>query len=160
MNIREATPVDLPAIVRLGSLLIRLHHASDPKRFLPATPESERQYALIGAQLAEPTVVVRVADLEGEVVGFAYAGTIDGDYTALHGPVGALYDITVDPAHRGRGIGRMLLDATLEELAARGAPRVLLSTAEWNEAGQRLFARAGFRRTMIEMMRELDSVAP
>ena len=73
---------------------------------------------------------------------------------SLRGPAGVLYDIVVDPAHRGRGIGRLLLDATLAALAARGAPRVVLSTAERNEPAQRLFARAGFRRTMIEMTRE------
>ena len=68
---------------------------------------------------------------------------------------GALYDIVVDPAHRGRGVGRLLLEATIEALRDRGAPRIVLSTAERNESAQRLFARAGFRRTMIEMTREL-----
>ena len=74
---------------------------------------------------------------------------------SLRGPAGVLHDIVVDPAHRAQGIGRMLLDATLSALDARGAPRVVLSTAERNESAQRLFARAGFRRTMIEMTREL-----
>jgi len=32
----------------------------------------------------------------------------------------------------------------------------VLSTAERNEAAQRLFASAGFRRTMVEMTRELE----
>ena len=42
---------------------------------------------------------------------------------ALRGPAGAFYDIVVDPAHRGSGIGRMLLEATLAalKLAARRA---------------------------------------
>ena len=48
----------------------------------------------------------------------------------------------------------MLLRATLETLADRGAPQVVLWTAARNEAAQRLFAAAGFRRTMIEMTRE------
>ena len=39
-------------------------------------------------------------------------------------------------------------------------PRVVLLTAERNEAAQRLFARAGFRRTMIEMTREMEGDAP
>jgi ribosomal protein S18 acetylase RimI-like enzyme len=65
-----------------------------------------------------------------------------------------LYDIVVDPAYRNRGVGRLLLDATLAALAAKGAPRVVLSTAARNEPAQRLFAHAGFRRTMIEMTRE------
>jgi ribosomal protein S18 acetylase RimI-like enzyme len=79
------------------------------------------------------------------------------DYMALRGPAGALYDIVVDPAHRRQGVGRMLLDATIEALKTRGAPRVVLSTAERNESAQRLFERAGFRRTMIEMTRELEN---
>jgi ribosomal protein S18 acetylase RimI-like enzyme len=33
---------------------------------------------------------------------------------------------------------------------------VVLSTAEQNSGAQRLFERMGFRRTMIEMTRELD----
>jgi ribosomal protein S18 acetylase RimI-like enzyme len=73
---------------------------------------------------------------------------------SLRGPAGIINDIVVDPESRGRGIGRMLLEATLEELESRGVPRVVLSTAERNEAAQRLFERAGFRRTMIEMTRE------
>ncbi len=75
---------------------------------------------------------------------------------SLRGAAGVLYDIVVDPAYRKQGVGRMLLDATLEALRARGAPRVVLSTAERNAAAQRLFDRAGFRRTMIEMTRELN----
>ena len=74
---------------------------------------------------------------------------------SLRGPAGVLYDIVVDPAHRGRGIGRMLLDATLKALESRGAPQVVLSTAEKNAVAQRLFEHAGFRRTMVEMTREL-----
>jgi RimJ/RimL family protein N-acetyltransferase len=34
-------------------------------------------------------------------------------------------------------------------------PRVMLWTASQNATAQRLFARAGFRPTMIEMTREL-----
>jgi ribosomal protein S18 acetylase RimI-like enzyme len=75
---------------------------------------------------------------------------------ALRGPAGVLYDIVVDPAYRGNGIGRRLLDATLAALKARGAPRVVLSTAEGNVAARRLFVAAGFRPTMSEMTRELD----
>jgi len=101
-----------------------------------------------------PDVVVLVAERDGEVLGYTYAGVEGFDYMSLRGPAGVLYDIVVDRAHRGRGVGRTLLDATLAALEARGAPRVVLSTAERNEAAQRLFARAGFRRTMIELTRE------
>lgn len=50
----------------------------------------------------------------------------------------------------------MLLAAIMTELAAKGAPRILLSRAVHNETAQRLFARAGFRATMVEMTCELE----
>ncbi|MEP7008878.1 MAG: GNAT family N-acetyltransferase [Acidobacteriota bacterium] len=153
--LRPAAPADLEAIGRLGALLVRTHHDFDPDRFIPATPQTEHGYgAYLGTQLDEPNVILRVAEDRGEVVGYTYAGVEGTDYMSLRGPAGVLYDIVVHPAHRGQGIGRLLLDATLEALEEKGAPRVVLSTAEKNGAAQRLFARAGFRRTMIEMTRE------
>ncbi len=155
-NIRPAVPADLPAIGRLGALLVRTHHDFDPQRFIAATSRTEHGYAsFLGTQLDEPNVVVLVALRDGQVIGYTYAGAEEHDWMALRGPAGVLHDIVVDPAHRGQGVGRTLLDAMLAALATRGAPRVVLSTAERNEPAQRLFARAGFRRTMVEMTREL-----
>ena len=90
------------------------------------------------------------------MIGYTYSGVEGADYMSLRGPAGVMYDIVVDPAYRKQGVGRLLVDATLEALKARGAPRVVLSTAEQNAAAQRLFDRAGFRRTMIEMTKELN----
>jgi ribosomal protein S18 acetylase RimI-like enzyme len=158
--IRPAVPADLPALGRLGALLVRGHHEFDPQRFIAATPQTEHGYAsFLGSQLNQPDVIVLVAERAGEVLGYTYAGVEAHNYMALRGPAGVLYDIVVDPAQRQSGVGRMLLDATLAALRVMGAPRVVLSTAERNESAQRLFARAGFRRTMIEMTRELEDGA-
>ena len=157
VGIRAAKPADTAAIGRLGALLVRLHHDLDPQRFIAATSGTESAYgSYLGSLLDNPDIVILVAERDGEVIGYTYAGVEGTDYMALRGPAGALYDIVVDPAHRGQGIGRKLLDATIEALKARGAPRVVLSTAEGNAVAQRLFEHAGFRRTMIEMTRELD----
>ncbi|MDB4890104.1 MAG: acetyltransferase [Gemmatimonadetes bacterium] len=159
--IRAALPADLTVIGRLGALLVRTHHDFDPKRFIAATPHTERGYAsYLGDQLEEKGVVVLVAERDGAVIGYTYAGAEGFDYMSLRGPAGVLYDIVVDPEHRGHGVGRMLLDATVAALQERGVPRVVLSTAERNEVAQRLFDRAGFRRTMIEMTRELKDGGP
>lgn len=157
ITIRPAVAADAPALGRLGALLVRTHHDFDPLRFIAATPQTERGYgSYLATQLAEANIVVLVAEERGEVLGYTYAGVEGRDYMSLRGPAGVLYDIVVDPAHRERGVGRLLLDATLRALGANGAPQVVLSTAERNEPAQRLFERAGFRRTMIEMTRELQ----
>jgi ribosomal protein S18 acetylase RimI-like enzyme len=74
---------------------------------------------------------------------------------ALRGPAGLLYDLVVDPGHRREGIGSALMDAAVARLGELGAPRIVLFTADKNHAAQAMFDRAGFRRTMIEMTREL-----
>jgi ribosomal protein S18 acetylase RimI-like enzyme len=159
-SIRPAAPADLKVMGRLGALLVRIHHELDPARFIAAMPQTGHGYgSFLGTQLDEPNIILLVAERDGEVVGYAYAGVEGSDYMALRGPAGVLHDLVVDPAHRGQGVGRMLLDATLAALKARGVPRVVLSTAERNEPAQRLFARAGFRRTMIEMTHELEGDA-
>jgi len=158
--IRRATPADLPAIGRLGALLVEEHYHFDPQRFLAARPETPSGYAsFLGAQLEDPDKAVLVADDKRDVIGYAYAAIEGYDYMALRGPAGLLHDIIVDPERRGGGVGRLLLDAALMFFRSRGVPRVVLSTAEQNEAAQRLFASKGFRRTMIEMTINLDDPA-
>jgi ribosomal protein S18 acetylase RimI-like enzyme len=155
VTIRPAVPADTPTLGRLGALLVRVHHDFDPKRFIAAAPDTERRYGeFLGTQLDAPSIVIFVAEREGKVVGYAYAGVEGRDYMSLRGPAGVLYDIVVDPAHRGLGVGRMLLEATVAALEERGAPQIVLSAAERNEPARRLFTHAGFRPTMIEMTRE------
>jgi ribosomal protein S18 acetylase RimI-like enzyme len=155
--VRRATSADLPAIGRLGALLVQMHHDFDAKRFIAPTRQTASSYAsFLGTQLESPDVAVLVAEENGRVIGYVYAGVEGYDYMSFRGPAGALYDIIVEPACRGRGVGRLLLEATLAFLKSRGASRVVLMTAEQNETAQRLFASAGFRATMIEMTRELD----
>jgi ribosomal protein S18 acetylase RimI-like enzyme len=153
--IRKATVQDVPSLGRLGALIVQTHHEFDDKRFIPPTPRTEQGYGqFLGSQIDEKDTVILVAEEDGTVVGFAYGKNAGHDWMSLRGPAGELHDIVVDSRYRGKGIGAQLLDAIVRALEAKGAPRVVLSTAFRNETAQRLFERAGFRRTMIEMTRE------
>lgn len=156
LTVRPASPADETVIGPLGALLVAEHHAFDPRRFIapmPLLPERYGQFLV--SQIGRPGKVVLVADRAGLVVGYAYAGMEGNDYMALRGPAGVIYDLVVDPEHRRQGIGSALLDSALESLAGLGAPRALLFTAEKNHVAQAMFGQSGFRRTMIEMTREL-----
>jgi ribosomal protein S18 acetylase RimI-like enzyme len=157
VTVRRATSADLAAVGALGALLVKEHHDFDPRRFLAAGDRTPADYAaFLGRQLDDAATAVLVAEENRIVIGYSYAALEGYDYMALRGPAGILHDIIVEPEHRGRGVGRLLLEATLAFLKSRGAPRVVLSTAEQNEPAQRLFAGMGFRRTMVEMTQELD----
>jgi ribosomal protein S18 acetylase RimI-like enzyme len=143
-------------MARMAGVLVRQHHAFDPLRFM--LPEDvERGYERwFARELRSPEVVMRVADGgDGALVGYTYARLEAPDWNALLDACGALHDIYVDERARRGGVGTALLAATLDGLRALGAPRVVLHTASANAAAHALFERAGFRRTMIEMTREL-----
>lgn len=155
-TVRRATFADLPRIGRLGTLLVDEHYDFDSLRFLATKNRTPADYAaFMSTQLDKEDIIVLVADINGDVIGYSYSAVEGYDYMSLRGPAGVLHDIIVDPDYRGRDVGRLLLEATIEALEARGVPRVVLTTAEQNDAAQRFFARVGFRRTMVEMTREL-----
>jgi ribosomal protein S18 acetylase RimI-like enzyme len=156
VTVRPALAADQEALGRLGSLLVIEHYEFDPRRFLAPRPDMPQAYGrFLASQIGQPEKLVLVAEEAGTVVGYAFAGMEGFDYMALRGPAAVLYDLVVDPARRRQGIGAALLDAAFARLTELGAPRVLLFTAEKNESAQSVFERAGFRRTMIEMTREL-----
>jgi ribosomal protein S18 acetylase RimI-like enzyme len=142
---------------RLGAMLVAEHHRFDPLRFIAPLPQLRKRYGdFLVSRISNPQTVVLVAVRHDDVVGYSYAALEGNDYMALRGPAGVIYDLVVDPAERRKGIGSALMEASVAALRELGAPRVLLFTAEKNHIAQAMFERSGFRRTMIEMTRELD----
>lgn len=164
-EIRPAVAADLPALARHGARLARAHHAMDAARFfLPEEPIEDGYAWWLGRELANPRAVVLAAVAgrrrAGRVVGYAY-GRIEGrDWNTLRDRCGVAVDLWVEPDARGSGLGRRLVDALCAALAARGAAQVVLNVAARNPAAARLFERAGFRPTMLEMTREAGAIAP
>lgn len=155
-TIRRATEGDAAALGRLGALLMRAHYGFDTKRFMAPGSNPEAGYeAFLASEMADDDVAVFVAERGGQVVGYVYAGLEPQSWKELREACGFIHDVAVVEGGRRAGIATALVDAAVEWLASRGAPRVMLWTAERNEAAQRLFDRLGFRRTMIEMTREL-----
>jgi ribosomal protein S18 acetylase RimI-like enzyme len=156
ITIRRATAGDLPALGALGASLLRTHYAFDSMRFMapPADPESGYAWFL-GTQLKEKTVGVFVAERSGSVIGYVYAGLEPQSWKELRDAAGFIHDVVVAPEAQRHGVASALIDTACEWFRSVGAPRVVLWTAEKNEPAQQLFTRLGFRKTMIEMTREL-----
>jgi ribosomal protein S18 acetylase RimI-like enzyme len=57
-----------------------------------------------------------------------------------------LLRIAVDPAHRGQGLGRTLLEACQRELEAEGLERLYLEVRVSNAAAIRLYGACGWKR--------------
>jgi len=156
-TIRRATNADLPALGRLGALLVRTHYAFDPDRFMAPRPNADEGYAwFLGTQLAEDDAVIFVAERDGEVLGYVYAGIEPLSWKELRDEAGFIHDIVVDEKGRRTGLAAALIQHAADWLRERGMPRAILWTADQNNAAQQLFTRLGFRRTMVEMTMELQ----
>lgn len=155
VHVRAAKVADLDDLGRMAGKLVRLHHALDPARFM-LIEGVERGYAhFFAGQLDDPNTILLVGERGGVCIGYAFARLEDRDWNALLEACGVLHDIFVDEAERQTGVATHLLEETVKRLADRGAPRLVLHTATQNHEAQRLFARFGFRTTMLEMTREL-----
>jgi ribosomal protein S18 acetylase RimI-like enzyme len=154
--IREATGRDRADLGRLGALLMTVHYDFDRTRFLRPEGDVEAGYAtFLVSQLGDPDSVILVAEDEGRVVGYCYAGIEPLSWKELRDEAGFIHDLAVEPAARRHGAARALMSAAIEWFRGRGMVRVMLWTAAGNDAAQQLFRSAGFRETMTEMTMDL-----
>lgn len=157
LKIRRAVLRDLSSLGRLGASLVRLHHEFDPRRFFAPGSHPERGYAeFLGTQLRARRAVLLVAELDGAVAGYLFGAIEPRSWESLRDKAGYVHDLAVDEHARRAGVGSSLLEAAFAWFAGRGVRQVVLSTAWGNETAQRVFRRAGFRPTMIEMTRDLE----
>jgi GNAT superfamily N-acetyltransferase len=87
------------------------------------------------ADHAPPKALIVAADGAHGVVGF----------TADHSEVGEMFLLFVDPAHAGRGVGRVLLNVAYDVLRAAGRTEAFLFTEERNARARAVYAAAGYR---------------
>ena len=82
-----------------------------------------------------------VAESDGQAVGMASVGE------AGHGTAGSLTSLWVHPRVRGKGVGDILILASVESARAAGYDELLLWVTEKNTHAERLYERHGFQRT-------------
>ena len=156
VSIRRAVASDAQRLGTLGAMLMRTHYAFDPQRFLAAGTQAAQGYAnFLESQLDDEESVVFVAEEDTRIIGYVYAGLEPMSWKELRGPAAFIHDVMIEEEAQGVGAGTALIDAAIGWARERGAARVMLWTAERNAKAQRLFERTGFRRTMIEMTKEL-----
>jgi len=136
---------------------MRQHHASDPGRFLLVERPEAGYGRFLVSQAANPDFLVLVAEQSGGVVGYVLAQIIGISWQDLRGPCGFIHDIYVHESMRRQGTGEELLRAALAWIQSKGRSQVVLMSKTGNESAQRLFARLGFRDTMVEMTLDLDA---
>jgi ribosomal protein S18 acetylase RimI-like enzyme len=138
-------------------MLMHVHHDLDRQRFIEPGENAEASYALfLSNVLNDGDAVILVAERDSTLVGYIYASLEPQlEWQDARDRTAFVHDIFVDPQSRRSGIATALTRAALDWFAQRGVPRVMLWTSSNNDAAQTVFSSLGFRKTMIEMTREL-----
>lgn len=134
--IRNATPGDTGDLLRLVRALAAYEQEPDA---VEAT-EADLQRALFSPH---PNVFAVVAEDGGATVGMALYFLTFSTWTGRH----SLYleDLFVDPAHRGRGLGRALLTELARRAEELGCARMEWSVLDWNQPAIDFYLNLGAR---------------
>lgn len=129
----------------LATLLLLDQYSADPMG--DGHPLSEQaRHDLIPGLRQHPTTHVFLAFAGGEAVGLAICFLGFSTFAALR----LLYimDYFVQPAHRGRGIGKRLMDTIVARARELGCCRLTLEVQENNHHACRIYAAGGFEQAV------------
>lgn len=144
MNVREVRPEEYEEAGRVTALAYR--------EFV-RTGEAEwedylEHIADVAGRAGASPVLVAVED--GRVLGSATLeidGRMDDEDPPLEPDEAHIRMLGVDPAARGRGVARALMDACFDRAREAGRTRMTLNTTQRMTAAQAMYERMGFERT-------------
>ena len=136
MIVRRAREEDVAALVAM------IHDLAAYERE-PDAVEVDDTLLTEALAAPHPVVFANVAELDGVVVGMTIYFRNFSTWTGRLGIY--LEDFYVQPASRGRGIGRALFAALAEEARAHGYARIDWSVLDWNETALRFYRSLGAR---------------
>ena len=133
-TLRPAAPADLAAIV---SLIRELADFEELTHLVVVTPQSLAPH-LFGER---PVAEAVVGEVDGNVVAFALFFT---NFSTFLGRPGLyLEDLYVQPAHRGTGLGKALLQHLASLAVSRGCGRFEWSVLDWNQRAIDFYQKMG-----------------
>lgn len=133
--LREATAADAADIARLVRALAEYERLADQCR---GTADDFRRELF---ERTIPSAHALIAEREGRAVGLALWFFNFSTFTCRPGLY--LEDLFVEPAQRGLGIGRAMLQWLARHAVAQGCARLEWSVLDWNEPALRFYRALG-----------------
>lgn len=135
ITLRPSRPDDAAAC---GDILYRAFKTlADRHNFPPDFPSVEVGQSVMAMLIAHPGAYGLVAELDGRVVGSNFADQ--------RSPVIGVGPISVDPETQNRGVGRALMQATVDHFTGRNAAGIHLHQAAYHNRSLCLYTSIGFQ---------------
>jgi GNAT superfamily N-acetyltransferase len=153
LHVRPATHDDLPAIVAMLADDIKGAGREDAR--LPLDPGYA---AAFDAIVADPKMLLAVADLGGRVVGTMQLAVLPG-LSRKGASRGYIEAVRIAREHRGQGLGAELIDWAVAWCRAAGCGMVQLTTQRDRIDAHRFYERLGWERSHIGYKLHLQGIA-
>jgi len=155
LKVRQAVPEDLPAVVSLFQELDRLQR--DWRVFTPRPGIYDEVAVKYREAMQADDRLVVVAEENGDVVGMAYAESRVpsrfSDERALE-----ISGVMVRAGHRGRGVGRAMVEELASFATARGVNWIELKSFLPNETAMEFWRALGFTPRVVQLIARADDV--
>jgi len=157
MEIRPATPKDVPGVLPMVRKIAGMHEKLDPAKYSFRSDSVDMYRNWLISRCSDPKSVFFVADSGKVLVGFLI-GTVEDEIPIYRvESFGFIHDIWVEEDYRHEGIARQLITLCIERFREIGVEQIRCDTAWENQTARELFKRCGFRPSTVEMLMELGS---
>jgi RimJ/RimL family protein N-acetyltransferase len=155
ITVRPATPADLPTLLRFEQGVISAERPMDP-----TIRDGPIHYYDLDKMLSSPHIHLVVAEIKDAVTPDTNPGTLIGSgYARIdpsrhylkhthHAYCGFMY---VDPAHRGKGVNQLIIDALKAWAKSQNLTELRLDVYTTNDMAIRAYEKAGFTPYLINM---------
>ncbi len=139
VEIRDMCDTDIAGVIALWHAAGVARPWNDPDRDIAFARRGEHATVLVAAQCS--------TDGKVDIIGSAMIGE--------DGHRGWVYYMAVRPDHQGGGLGRRILDAAEQWLAARGCWKVQLLVREDNAATRAFYEHLGYNDTRTTCLQKI-----
>ncbi|MCL2038229.1 GNAT family N-acetyltransferase [Candidatus Saccharibacteria bacterium] len=153
--IREATESDIPAVVELSMMIVKLHVANLPL-FTDDLKNLEEDYR---KALTDDKKMLLVAESDAKVVGYSLLSfkTNPEFFQSRYREVLEVEEIGVNENYRRHGIARKL-ETEVEKIAHAGKINLLLANVyDFNQASQKLHENSGYKVLSRKYWKDLSN---
>lgn len=135
MVIRKATEADIPQLLRL------MRELAEFEKYADAFAVTEEVLREQGFRRSPPDFHSLVAHEKSELTGFLVYYFVPFTYRAK--PNAVIKELYVAEGHRGKGIGKLLMQAVAKEAEEAGCGMIKWWVAKWNQPGIEFYERLG-----------------
>lgn len=153
MRIRKATVKDFEKLKQIRIEFFLLEASTDTrlnpdgiKRGLPVS---------IAKSLRSKDEINLIAEMDGEIIGYASSEIIKNQSWVKHKRQGHLYNLYVKPKYQRKGIGKKLLEKSLEWFKQRAVKDIKILCYVKNTLAQKLYKKYGFTDYM-KVLKRID----